>query len=220
MKQPQDTKTLDLLEPVKRGRGRPRLEHALTPAERAKRYRDNRRTRLNNTVTDNNIVTEKDNKVFLLQCEIQHLQNELDGYRKFHEQRAELDYLAQRQFDDLTRENKELRKQIEVLELKSDVTEKGDDNDALWWREMYEAEAARVAELEARIAAGPVGSWTYAQITEVAERRIRSFRFSGDSDEATRLGWAYGAYALWYRITLGWQADGDNDRLRALAEIA
>lgn len=223
MKQPQDTKTLDLLEPVKRGRGRPRVEHALTPAERAKRYRDNRRARLGTTVTENKVVTEKDNKVFLLQCEIQSLQNELDSYRKFHEQRAELDDLAQRRFDDLTRENKELRQQIEALEFKSDVTEKGDDNDALWWREMYEAEAARVAELEARIAAGRKSGWSYASITQAAEKEIASLAASASSlsdpsESRPYRDWAYGVYLGWCHLTLGWMADGDNDRLRALAE--
>lgn len=43
MKQPEDTKTAELDLVAKRGRGRPALEHALTPAERAKRYRDSKR---------------------------------------------------------------------------------------------------------------------------------------------------------------------------------
>lgn len=43
MKQPQDNKTLELELDGKRGRGRPPKADALTPAERAKRYRDNQR---------------------------------------------------------------------------------------------------------------------------------------------------------------------------------
>lgn len=44
MKHPEDRRTLELpgLEP-KRGRGRPRKVDALTPAQRAKRYRDRKR---------------------------------------------------------------------------------------------------------------------------------------------------------------------------------
>lgn len=45
MKQPEDTSTAELNLEIKRGRGRPALEHALTPAERAKRYRDAKRAR-------------------------------------------------------------------------------------------------------------------------------------------------------------------------------
>jgi len=41
MRQPEDVFTLDLIDPVvKRGRGRPRKADALTPAQRAQRYRD------------------------------------------------------------------------------------------------------------------------------------------------------------------------------------
>lgn len=44
MKQPADQKTLELpLEGGKRGRGRPAKPDALTPAERAKKYRDAKR---------------------------------------------------------------------------------------------------------------------------------------------------------------------------------
>jgi hypothetical protein len=54
MKQPEDNKTMEL--PLaKRGRGRPKLEHALSQAERAKRYRDNKRAQKN---SDASIVTE------------------------------------------------------------------------------------------------------------------------------------------------------------------
>jgi hypothetical protein len=45
MKQPDDNKTAELDLVAKRGRGRPALEHALTPSERAKRYRDAKRAK-------------------------------------------------------------------------------------------------------------------------------------------------------------------------------
>lgn len=40
MKHPQDIKTFYLADSIKRGRGRPRVENPLTPAERARRYRE------------------------------------------------------------------------------------------------------------------------------------------------------------------------------------
>lgn len=45
MRQPEDARTIELpgLEPARRGRGRPRKPDALTPAQRAKRYRDRQR---------------------------------------------------------------------------------------------------------------------------------------------------------------------------------
>lgn len=43
MKQPEDTKTKELALEVKRGRGRPAKANALTPAQRAQRYRDKAR---------------------------------------------------------------------------------------------------------------------------------------------------------------------------------
>ena len=43
MKQPEDSFTMDLLEPGKRGRGRPRLINRLSDAERARRYRAKKR---------------------------------------------------------------------------------------------------------------------------------------------------------------------------------
>ena len=116
MKQPEDNKTLDLLKGQKRGRGRPPVEHALTPAERAKRCRDKKkRACIDVGVTKIQHVTEKDNKVFRLECEISALKDELDSYRRFQEQRVELDDFAQLQFDGLARENKRLEQQIEAL---------------------------------------------------------------------------------------------------------
>ncbi len=45
MKQPEDCKTVDFLESGQRGRGRPRRPDALSGADRAKRYREKRKSR-------------------------------------------------------------------------------------------------------------------------------------------------------------------------------
>ncbi len=45
MKQAEDHKTMDLLEAEKRGRGRPRRGDALSDAQRAQRYRENKKAR-------------------------------------------------------------------------------------------------------------------------------------------------------------------------------
>ncbi|WP_211453018.1 hypothetical protein [Collimonas antrihumi] len=45
MKQPNDSKTVDIFEGEKRGRGRPRVENAKSPAERARLYRLNKKSR-------------------------------------------------------------------------------------------------------------------------------------------------------------------------------
>ena len=66
MKQPEDTKTMDLALAEKRGRGRPPKPDALTGAERAKRFRDAHREGVKKalapeTVTENKkTVTEKE----------------------------------------------------------------------------------------------------------------------------------------------------------------
>ena len=72
MKQPEDTKTIDLLQGERRGRGRPRIENPLSPAERAKRYRarqrENKVSRLEDgmSVTKNKGVTENKNSPEML----------------------------------------------------------------------------------------------------------------------------------------------------------
>jgi hypothetical protein len=45
MKQRDDTRTMDFFDDGKRGRGRPRLPDALTGAQRAKRYRQNKKAK-------------------------------------------------------------------------------------------------------------------------------------------------------------------------------
>jgi hypothetical protein len=52
MKQPEDTKTMDLALAEKRGRGRPPKPDALTGAERAKRFRDAHREGMKKALTE------------------------------------------------------------------------------------------------------------------------------------------------------------------------
>lgn len=69
MKQPNDTKTLDLLVEEKRGRGRPRVENAKSPAERARLYRLNKKTR-----------PQVARPLAAAADEIQYLRSEIDDY--------------------------------------------------------------------------------------------------------------------------------------------
>lgn len=163
MKQPEDNKTIDML--AKRGRGRPRLEHALTPAERAKRYRERRKA-----------------------------------------------------------EGKAMRSIMSIIRDDEIVTENNEQqNDALYWREMYEAAEARIAELEAR-ATGPSKrrQWSYAAVTLATEKELqRLIRFADGRDGSFRdqvRNWTYGVYLAWYSLTIGWQKDGDGERLEALTK--
>jgi hypothetical protein len=118
MKQPEDTKTIDLLQ-QKRGRGRPPVENPLTPAERAKRYREKSkaegrsRRSIMAIIRDEPPVTNKDNdETFLLKLKIQQLENDLASYRKFDDQRRELDDMAQRQFDEIRSELKQSQRLV------------------------------------------------------------------------------------------------------------
>lgn len=77
MKQPEDTKTLELhLTETKRGRGRPAKPNALTPAERAKRYRDAKRA--DTIKTNKSDVTKKGNTLWT-QEEVTKAMNVLQG---------------------------------------------------------------------------------------------------------------------------------------------
>lgn len=61
--------------------------------------------------------------------------------------------------------------------------------------------------------------WSYRQVTEKAEARIRELSTSDIEDVyGVRRQWAHGVYLGWYELTVGWQEDGDADRLKALAE--
>jgi hypothetical protein len=67
-----------------------------------------------------------------------------------------------------------------------------------------------------------VKTWSYAAITAAAEARIRSLTDNSQASDphAMRLRreWAYGVYLGWNELTLGWQNDGDDERLRTLTE--
>lgn len=77
MKQPEDKKTLELsLDAAKRGRGRPAKPDALTPAQRAKKYRDAKRAAgetesIKRNVTKNDATPVEETQI------IQSLRNQL-----------------------------------------------------------------------------------------------------------------------------------------------
>ena len=74
MKQPNDDKTIELTIDAKRGRGRPSLANALTPAERAKRYRANRKASgVKSDATENQMQTVWHELAEELQAEIKEL---------------------------------------------------------------------------------------------------------------------------------------------------
>jgi hypothetical protein len=58
-------------------------------------------------------------------------------------------------------------------------------------------------------------SWSYKSVTQAAEAQIKSLMDS-DSDDIKVM--AEGVYILWNSITLGWQNDGDGQRLWDLLE--
>lgn len=70
--------------------------------------------------------------------------------------------------------------------------------------------------------------WSYRQLTDATERQIAEYHRGALKTASERPGdrfyqdlyhgWAYGAYALWRDVTMGWQEDGAGDRLQALAE--
>lgn len=64
--------------------------------------------------------------------------------------------------------------------------------------------------------------WTYISVTEEAEHRIvtlmeEASQLSGD-EARLHQQWAYGAYLMWDSLTVGWQKDGDSERMQALTE--
>ena len=70
----------------------------------------------------------------------------------------------------------------------------------------------------------PVGKkWSYRQITALAEAEIQHHvdkaaeSGHGSNGWLLRRGYAYGVQMFWYALTCGWQNDGDNDRIDALA---
>ena len=116
MKQPNDGKTIELpLESPKRGRGRPAKVDALTPAERAKRYRDAKRgttaptIKRDATVTENieGIVSPSEYMRIKRMC--WSLENQLDPLR------TQLQ-LAEAERDAAMMENEKLKRQLENAE--------------------------------------------------------------------------------------------------------
>ena len=59
-------------------------------------------------------------------------------------------------------------------------------------------------------------SWTYAEITASAEAQIRRLMAKGDPYWRQ---WAYGTYISWYALTVGWQDEGDNERLKSMTAV-
>ncbi|WP_312538053.1 hypothetical protein [Achromobacter mucicolens] len=74
-------------------------------------------------------------------------------------------------------------------------------------------------------------SWSYKQLTEATEARIRSdasflkrhLKELQDPRDAHRTvmqvsSWSHGAFLLWLCLTSGWQQEGDEKRLRELVD--
>lgn len=62
--------------------------------------------------------------------------------------------------------------------------------------------------------------WSYSDVTESVENRIRSFAESASTSPAAvdlYREWAYGAFLSWDTLTSGWQKEGDRERIESLA---
>lgn len=63
-------------------------------------------------------------------------------------------------------------------------------------------------------------SWSYKQVTEMAERQIRQHIAERQDDDITMArisrNFAWGAYLFWSGLTMGWQKEGDDERLKAI----
>lgn len=66
--------------------------------------------------------------------------------------------------------------------------------------------------------------WTYKQITDATEKDLRGYAaLAAQRPNDRGMADVYhcmanGALAMWRDLTLGWQADGDRERLAALAD--
>lgn len=64
-------------------------------------------------------------------------------------------------------------------------------------------------------------TWTYEQVTEATQHRIRTLlqpRSGGTHEDAVRRrAWAWGAFIMWYQLTLGPQEEGDAEAMVRLA---
>jgi hypothetical protein len=212
MRQPEDNQTLELPLTEKRGRGRPRKEKALTPAERARRYRERKAEQrdlfsrdASSTVTEKQIIAPPGFGSYF--CEI-HGWSCGNGAECFAQAKAEL---------------LELRKAIPLQN--RDVTENDEPEDVDFWRGMYEAQLERTVELEQRIAASSGKGWTYAALTEAVESCITSHlaRAEGETHDLHRRqmqNWAYGMYLFWLSLTFRSESRGDDARLQSLFELS
>lgn len=66
-------------------------------------------------------------------------------------------------------------------------------------------------------------TWTYEEITQKAEKRIKNLMESSKTspNEFERKlfqRWAFGTFSFWDVLTKGWQNDGDCERLEALTQ--
>lgn len=64
--------------------------------------------------------------------------------------------------------------------------------------------------------------WSYKAITEQTEREIRRLvEEDAKLDDFTvrlRKTWAWGVFMFWNNLTMGWQKEGDSERLEALTK--
>jgi len=62
--------------------------------------------------------------------------------------------------------------------------------------------------------------WSYREATDAPERRIKQLmnpaRPQEPDDARIYRQWAYGVFLGWQELTMGWQDDGDSERLEAL----
>lgn len=57
--------------------------------------------------------------------------------------------------------------------------------------------------------------WTYNQLTKAAEDSIKAHMAT---DNHINRCFASGTYLLWSKLTMGWQVEGDDERLKALID--
>ncbi|MDP3671723.1 MAG: hypothetical protein Q8R69_18780 [Telluria sp.] len=133
MKQPEDTKTLELTIDAKRGRGRPAKSDALSQAERAKRYRAKRKTEgVKSDVTEKKIFPEGSDGAHTITSLIHQVEKLRSTNNRMKFEFSE--------FTKIEQENERLKRQVKMAEdernaafkahaelekkIKSDATEK------------------------------------------------------------------------------------------------
>lgn len=70
---------------------------------------------------------------------------------------------------------------------------------------------------------GTIRTWTYSELTSAAEKDIQrlmqhaaAVAATSPEDARTYRDFAYGVYTGWSGLTMGWQEEGDDDRVRSL----